>query len=220
VHAVLASLREAGIAGVPVPLHLTDEYEDVSLLPGDAGGDCWPHQATDSGLRSAARLLRRIHDATVGWIPPADAVWGLPATQPQEVVCHGDPGPWNMVWNDGEAVGLFDWDFCHPGPRVEDVAYALEYLAPFRDDAHAQRWQGFSSPPDRPGRIRAFCDAYGISSTGILDVVIDLQRRTRDHVRTLAHADVHPQVDWVAEGHLDELAARVAWSETHRNLFT
>jgi hypothetical protein len=40
-------------------------------------------------------------------------------------------GPWNMTWIDGQAAGLFDWDFCHRGPRLEDVAYALEHLAPF-----------------------------------------------------------------------------------------
>ncbi len=220
VHALLGSLHAAGVVEVPVPLGLTAEYEEVSFLRGDAGADCWPHQATDSGLRSAGRLLRRIHDATVGWVPPAGAVWGLPARRPEEVVCHGDPGPWNMVWNDGAAVGLFDGDFCHPGPRVDDVAYALEYLAPFRDDAQAQRWHGFSSPPDRAGRISAFCEAYGISSVGVVDVVTDVQRRGIDHVRMLAEAGVHPQVDWVADGHLDELAARVAWSQNHRDLFT
>ena len=47
-----------------------------------------------------------------------------------------------MVWREGEAAGLFDWDFCHPGPRQEDVAYALEYLAPFRSDEVAARWHG------------------------------------------------------------------------------
>lgn len=125
-----------------------------------------------------------------------------------------------MVWKDGQAAGLFDWDFCHPGPRLEDVAYALEYLVPFRDDVNAQGWYAFPSPPDRAGRIGAFCAEYGIDSDGIVDAVIDIQRRRIDRVRRLADAGVHPQVDWVADGHLDELAARVAWSNHHRHLFT
>lgn len=220
VHAVLRHLRAVGIVEVPAPLVLSGEHEEVSLLPGEAGAACWPHQATESGLRSAARLLRRVHDATVGWEPPADAVWGVKPVEPGEIICHGDPGPWNMVWTGGRAVGLFDWDFCHPGPRQEDVAYALEYLAPFRDDAVAQRWHGFAGPPDRAGRIAVFCEEYGIESEGMVDAVIEVQRRTIGRVRALADAGVDPQVRWVADGFLDELATRVDWSRRHRQLFT
>jgi hypothetical protein len=147
VHALLAHLRAAGVSGVPAPLAITNEYEEVSRLSGDAGAACWPYQATEQGLRSAAHMLRRLHDATISWVPPSDAVWGVPPTEPPEVVCHGDPGPWNMTWIDGQAAGLFDWDFCHPGPRLEDVAYALGHLAPFRDDDTAMRWHGLPARP-------------------------------------------------------------------------
>lgn len=218
VHQVLAHLRAAGSTSVPAPLTLDRDHETVSLLPGAAGPECWPHQATEPGLRSAAQLLRAVHDATAGWAPPADARWGRPPSEPAEVVCHGDPGPWNMAWAGGEAVGLFDWDYCHPGPRKEDVAYALEYLAPFRDDATAVRWH-FDEPPDRERRIEVFCAAYGIDAEGMVDAVIDGQRRIIPHVQALADAGLQPQVDWVVAGYLDELAARVAWSEAHRALF-
>jgi hypothetical protein len=124
-----------------------------------------------------------------------------------------------MTWIDGQAAGLFDWDFCHPGPRLEDVAYSLEYLAPFRDDDTAMRWLGFTSPPDRSRRLRVFCEEYGIESTGVVDAVIDLQRLVIGRVRSLADAGIQPQDEWVAEGYLDELAGRIAWSEAHRNLF-
>ena len=218
VHRVLSHLRAAGLTSVPAPLGLGADHESVSLLPGLAGRECWPHQATERGLRSAARLLRTVHDASVGWTPPADAVWGRPPSGPAEVICHGDPGPWNMTWTDGMATGLFDWDYCHPGPRREDVAYALEYLAPFRDDETALRWHGFDRPPDRPWRVEVFCAAYGIDSEGMVDTVIEGQRRIIPQVRALAAAGVQPQVDWVAAGHLDELAQRVAWSEANRPL--
>jgi hypothetical protein len=219
VHAVLRHLRTGGVTGVPEPLLIDGGHEEVSFLAGDAGADCWPHQATESGLRSAARLLRRVHDATAGWSGPPEGVWGLPPVEPAEVVCHGDPGPWNMVWRDGEAVGLIDWDFCHPGPRREDVAYALEYLAPFRDDDDAQRWHGFAEPPDRARRLAVFCEEYGIAAQGMVDTVLEVQRRGIEQVQGLAAAGVQPQLGWVADGYLDELAARVAWSTSHRHLF-
>lgn len=198
---------------------LTAEYEEVSFLAGAAGPSCWPFQATETGLRSAARLLRRVHDASLGWEPPVGAVWAVSPLQPFEVICHGDPGPWNMVWREGEAAGLFDWDFCHPGPRQEDVAYALEYLAPFRSDEVPARWHGFGQSPDRAGRVKVFCDEYGIETAGMTDAVIAVQRRDVDRVRTLALAGIEPQLSWVNDGYLDELWARIAWSEDHRHLF-
>lgn len=219
VHRVLAHLQAVGLTTVPAPLAIDGDHETVSLLPGLAGPECWPHQATERGLQSAARLLRAVHDATVGWTPPVDAAWGRPPSERAEVICHGDPGPWNMTWAGGEATGLFDWDYCHPGPRREDVAYALEYLAPFRGDAEAVRWLGFDRPPDRARRIEVFCAAYGISAEGMVDTVIEGQRRIIPHVAALAAAGLQPQVDWVAAGYLDELARRVAWSEENRSLF-
>jgi hypothetical protein len=63
----------------------------------------------------------------------------------------------------GQAAGLFDWDFCHPGPRLKDVAYALEHLAPFRDDDTAMRWHGLPARPNA-GPTPHFCEEYGIAT--------------------------------------------------------
>ena len=161
-----------------------------------------------------------MHDASAGWDWPAGAGWGQPAREPAEVLCHGDPGPWNMTWVDGRATGLFDWDFCYPGPRRDDVAYALEWLAPFRPDDEAVRWHAFPAPPDRAARIRTFCAAYGTDPDGMVDAVLGVQRRTRERERELAEAGVEPQATWVAAGHLAEVDATIRWVEQHRALFT
>ncbi|MEU1710276.1 phosphotransferase [Streptomyces sp. NPDC005706] len=87
-----------------------------------------------------------------------------------DVVCHGDFGPWNVVWQGIEPVGIIDFDFARPAPRSHDVAYALQYVAPFRDDAECLR---YPAPPDRRARLEDFCSAYGLDSTaGIVDAVI------------------------------------------------
>jgi hypothetical protein len=219
VHALLGHLRAAGVAGVPEPLGVDGEVERLRFLPGASGAQCWPRQATEHGLRSAARLLRAVHEAARTFVPPADAVWAVAARDGAGTVCHGDPGPWNMVWDGDTAVGLLDWDLAHPAPPLDDVAYALEYLAPFRGDAHAVRWHGFAAPPDRRRRIAVFARAYGIDGTrGLVDAVIARQRRTVADVRGLAERGVQPQHGWVADGFLDELEARVRWSEGHRAL--
>jgi hypothetical protein len=218
VHALLRHLRSAGIVGVPEPLGIAGGEEQLRFLPGASWPQCWPHQATDHGLRSAARLLRAVHDAARTFAPPADAVWAV-AARDGDTICHGDPGPWNMVWDGDTAVGLVDWDLAYPAPARDDVAYALEYFAPFRSDADAVRWHGFRRPPDRWRRIAVFAEAYGLANAdGLVDAVITRQRRTIEHARSLAERGVQPQRDWVGAGHLDELRARVRWSETHRAL--
>ncbi|WP_380175439.1 phosphotransferase [Kineococcus sp. DHX-1] len=221
VHRLLVHLGGRLPGSVPRPVAVDGSVEVVSFLPGAAGADCWPAQATDVGLASFARLLRRVHDASRDHVPGPEAEWATPTVEPAEVVCHGDPGPWNVVWRGGEAVGLLDWDLAHLGPVLDDVAYALEQLAPFRSDAEALRWRGFTARPDRPHRIRVFLAAYGWTGTeDLVDAVVARQRATVDRVRHLAGRGVEPQVTWVRDGHLEELAERVRWSETHRHLLS
>src|SRR4051812_1648434 len=62
VHAFLRHLRGQGLDCVPEPLSLDGATETLRYIHGDSGGDGWKHQHEESGLRSAARLLRRIHD--------------------------------------------------------------------------------------------------------------------------------------------------------------
>lgn len=226
VHAFLHHLRAQGLTCVPEPFGIEEvdgrRVEALSHLPGDSGGDAWRHQVTLEAVGSAALLLREVHEASRGWVPPDDAEWGVPAKPGADVICHGDPGPWNMVWRDGRAVGIFDWDFAHPAPALDDVAYALEYVVPFRSDAHAcddRDGHHFPEPPDRPARLRAFVSAYGLgSSHGLVDRVIGRQEETIEHVSWLAEQGVQPQAGWVQEGYLDELRARVRWSREHRHL--
>jgi len=223
IHALLQHLRGRG-APVPEPLGVTGGVETLRLLSGVAGADCWPSQAGDEGVRSTGRLLRTVHDASRGWTPPPGSRWGVSAGRPllptdDAVICHGDPSPWNMVWDGHTAVGLFDWDFAYPGPALQDVAYALEYLAPFRDDEEAVRWHGFDTAPDRPHRIDVFARAYGLGSTdGLVDAVIARQRLTINHVRGLAEDGLQPQGQWIDDGFLDTLEQRARWSEDHRHL--
>ena len=137
-----------------------------------------------------------------------------------QVICHGDFGPWNVVWDGLTPVGLVDFDFAHPGPALDDVAYALEYTAPFRDDAQAMRWQGFDAPPDRARRVEIVAEEYGLSTVeGLVDAVIRHQELTSSHVRVLAEQGLEPQRTWVAEGYGDEMAARTQWSRDNRTLF-
>src|SRR5690606_28112766 len=139
---------------------------------------------------------------------------------PDEVVCHGDFGPWNLVWDGFTPIGIIDWDYAAPAVPRSDVAYAIEYLAPFRDDTECVRWLRYPEPPDRCRRLELFAEAYGLTSTaGLVDDVIRRQRDVLDIVRQLADRGLEPQVSLVTRGHLDALAARIHWSEANRHRF-
>lgn len=213
VHDYLRHLRGKGLDCVPQPLDLRDGVETLALIDGEAGGDGWYHQHTDKGLASAARLLRAIHDAGQDWEPPKQVPWGSPAAPGTDLVfCHGDPGPWNFIWRDQQAVALIDWDFLHPARRLDDVAYALQWFTPLRSDELALEWHHFPEVPDRRHRVQVFVDAYGgLPEFDVVDVVTARMQATSDLVRNLAERGQEPQRTWVMEGALDQNAAEIAW---------
>lgn len=223
VHAYLLHLRAQGLSCVPEPLGIEGDVERLAVIEGDAGGAGWKHQHSDVGLRSAARLLRMIHDAAVGWEPPDGAVFRAPhiASDSEPTVwCHGDFGPWNVVWRDDEAVGLIDWDFLHQAPRLDDVAYALRWFAPARDDEMALTWHHFPSVPDRAARIRTFLEAYG-EGLPDFDIVEAIATRMEDTMAlelSLANAGVEPQRTWVEEGSQEWEAGEVRWVRENGHL--
>lgn len=222
VHAFLRHLRDQGLTCVPEPISVEGGVERLVVIEGDAGADGWAHQHSEAGLRSAARLLRTIHDASVGWEPPADAIFCAPdvvSGSAETVWCHGDVGPWNMVWHGDDAVGLIDWDFLHRGPRLDDVAYALLWFTPARDDEMALTWHHFPTVPDRAARVRAFLQAYGVlASFDVAEAVATRMEATMAMELSLAEAGVEPQRTWVAEGSQEWAAGEARWVREHAHL--
>ena len=224
VHAFLRHLRSQGLTCVPEPLGIEGGVERLALIEGDAGGAGWQHQHSYDGLRSAARLLRTIHDASAGWQPSAGAAFRAPHVAPgseRSVWCHGDVGPWNVVWRDHEAVGLIDWDFLHQGPPLDDVAYALQWFAPTRDDDMALTWHHFPAVPDRAARIRVFLDAYGdgLPDFDVAETVALRMEATMALELSLANEGVEPQRTWVDEGSQEWAAGEVRWVRDNAHLF-
>lgn len=222
VHVYLRYLRDAGLDCVPEPLGVDAGVERLSYLDGESGGDGWSHQHTDAGLVSAARLLRAIHDAGRDFrAPPNAGFTSLPVAGADLVWCHGDPGPWNFVWRDGRAVGLIDWDYLHPAPRLDDVAYALQWFAPTRSDELALTWHHFPAVPDRRHRIALFLEAYGdLPDFDVVQAVTARMQATSDLMQSLADQGQEPQRTWVQDGALQRDAAEIAWVHDHRDILT
>jgi hypothetical protein len=223
VHELLLHLEAIGFPYSPRFLGLDAEGREVlTHIPGESGAAGWAGVVADAGLVAMARLLREYHEAVREFRPVAAAGWAAhPGTfGTDELVCHGDFGPWNLVWSGSRPIGILDWDYAWPARPIHDVAYALEYVAPFRDDRVCRDSLGHPGPPDRRRRLERFAEAYGLTTTaGLVDEVITQQQDVLQRARHLAADGRQPQVDWQQAGVLDETAERITWSRTHRHLF-
>lgn len=236
VHLLLQHLESVGFPYSPRFLGIDEEGREVlSFIEGIAGGEgsgfsegiefgahVWAMVASEQGLTRFARLLREYHDAVADFVPPADSIWSTGADSPtsSQVVCHGDFGPWNVVWRpNGDPVGIIDWDYAAPGDPVEDITYALWWSVPFCPDEECLKWRRFDAPPDRVARIETFAAAYGLSSTdGIVDAVIRRQHQFRALCERLGAQGIQPAADELTNGYLDVVDGWTRWSEEHRHL--
>ena len=122
VQAYLAHLRDAGFTGAPLPLGVDERGREVlSFVHGDVPRNPLPPEtAGDDVLVALARLIRALHEASAGWVPPPGAVWGgTPANagriaKQAELVSHRDYYPGNVVFRGGLPVALIDFDLAMP----------------------------------------------------------------------------------------------------------
>jgi hypothetical protein len=151
IHAFMRHLRVSGFKTVPEPLGIDDRgREIISFLPGASLTYPLPDFAwSDATLTAVARSLRAFHDASLGFVPPADGIWQWPAHEPVEVVCHNDFAPYNLMFEDGTLAGVIDLDLASPGPRVWDLGYTAYRFVPLTD------------PPTRMRRSRARMRRHG-----------------------------------------------------------
>lgn len=165
VHALLRHLEDVGFDGAPRVLGVDDDGREVlSYIPGQAvTAPAPPWGLTDAALRSVGRLLRRFHDAVAGFDPRPHA-WSASAPEPfaSGGITHNDPNLDNVVFRDGRAVALIDFDLAAPGDPVWDVAGTARLWAPLRDPS--------DTTDDRrhrePARLRILVDAYGLDDAG------------------------------------------------------
>ncbi len=164
---LLGQLEVAGFDGAPSPVGLDpDGRERLRFIAGDVAIPPYPAWAqSDVALRSVAMLIRRLHDASAT-VDATTMTWSSEMADPGggSVICHNDVCLENVVFRDGHAVALLDFDFAAPGGRTHDVAAFARMCVPVDDDSNAATlgWR----PSDRPRRLRVVCDAYGLDAEG------------------------------------------------------
>ena len=167
-HALLRHLRAHGFDGAPEPIEISqDGREYLRFIPGDVPTVPFPRWSqTDAVLASTTALLRRFHDATVGFVAPADAQWNIELADPSgrrddpPVIAHNDVCPENVVYRAGVAVALLDFEYAAPGRRVYDLATLARMIVPIEADQDAARLGRGGLDPYR--RLRVAADGYGL----------------------------------------------------------
>ena len=172
IHTFLKHLRTRGFLGACEPVSIDpDGRERLRFVPGDVPLPPYPSWAqTDEALASIAVLIRGLHDASIG-LSLAGESWSSEMADPKggPVMCHNDVCLENVVFRDGSAVALLDFDFAAPGRREFDLAAFARMCVPIDDDSNASRL-GWASI-DKPMRLRVVCDAYGCDESGRADVL-------------------------------------------------
>ena len=159
-HALLAHLSAVGFDGAPRVLAVGPYTETLTYIDGRAAVPPLAEDTlTDAALVSVADLLRRYHHAASSF-DPAGYQWPrpIPARFRTGLVSHNDVYPANLVFRDGRAVALIDFDLAGPGSAVWDFAAAARSLVPLQDDEDI--------PDSRRGRVlerfRVFLHASGL----------------------------------------------------------
>ncbi|MEU5874746.1 phosphotransferase [Glycomyces sp. NPDC047369] len=201
--ALLKLLERRGFTGAPRYLGQEGDADLLSFIPGTvpARFGVW----SDLQVQAAASLLRGLHDATRG----SDLAGRC------DVVCHHDPGPNNVVFQNGLPAAFIDFAEAAPGSRLEDVAYlAWTWTISSKE----------STPlPHQAEQVRLVADAYGLEPPErhvLVDCILERQAR---NVRFWADFQTRREA---TPANASQIADCIAWSRrehsylfTHRNAF-
>jgi hypothetical protein len=162
-HALLRHLASAGFDGAPRVISSGPVTETLTYIAGRAAVPPLTDDVlTDEALVSVADLLRRYHRAAASFDPDGYA-WPrpVPARYRTGLVSHNDVYPANVVFRDGLAVALIDFDLAGPGSAVWDFAAAARLFVPLLDEADVTD----SRQGRALDRFRIFLAASGLPRT-------------------------------------------------------
>lgn len=189
VHALLDHLHRHGFAGAPQYLGRDRQGRDVlSFVEGEVASRPWPDWIADPDrLASVARLTRKYDDAVASMgVPQWAHVLRLPdppgapisiAGEP-ELVGHMDLTPENVVFRNGSASALIDFDLITPSTRVEEVCSLLHWWAPWIPPVDREKAVREVDPYARGALL---VDAYGLDAHArhrLVDVALNAAERT------------------------------------------
>jgi aminoglycoside phosphotransferase (APT) family kinase protein len=144
---------------------------------------------TEAVLASVGRLLRRYHETLRSVSLPTGLAWSDELADPVggPLICHNDVCPENVVFRDGHAVALLDFDFAAPGRPLWDLAQAARMWIPLRPPA----FSGDGAHLDPLTRLKVLTDAYGLAAAEhreFVEAIVESRRAGSRFVRRRVEA--------------------------------
>ena len=191
---LLLHLQAVGFSAAPRTFGCDEQGRHVlEYIPGVP---CRPGPPLSlTGLERVGTTIRNLHDAVSSFQPPASAAWNvLMPPDGNEIICHNDLAPWNLV-RDGERWVFIDWDTAAPGTRLWDLAYAALTFPPIDPGCDLQ---------EAATRVGAILNGYGLERSRSFDLLQLMVKRARAMYELLAAGNATGQQPWArlyAEGH-------------------
>lgn len=219
IHSLLRHLHNTGFTSAPSIVGSgldTEGREMVSYIEGES---VHPGPWSDEAISEVGSLLRRLHDHSATFEPPAHAVWKpwflreLGGTS--VVYSHGDVAPWNTVTREGMPLALIDWECAGPVDPMVELARVCWLFPQLHDDDVADR-VGLPSLEIRARQLRLLVEAYRVPPAqrqALFELILEVV------VRETAEQAIEIQVTPDTHGSLWGIAWRAraaAWILKHR----
>jgi len=232
VHALLAHLELVGFEGAPRFLGIDGSGREVlSYIDGEvAGRPRPPWIADETRLASIGRLVRAYDDAAASFIPPPGVPLdtgpaeppGIPPAPayPPELVGHVDITPENVIFRNGLAYALIDFDLAKPATRADEMFNTMMWWAPLADPRDVDR---LLRDVDVPRRSRILADEYRLSGTDrerIIEMGLLRTRRAWYLMKQRAQTQGGGWQRMWDEGVGDVIKRREAWLDRHAATLT
>ena len=223
--AIALLLEHLAAEGFPAPVPRgrdEDGRETFEWIEGDVPVPPYPPWSlTGEALRSVGRLLRRYHNAVRSFEPPHDLAWSGELADPHggPIICHNDVCPENVVFRDGEALALLDFDFAAPGRPVWDLANTARMWIPLRPPESA----GERAHLDPLDRLAILAAGYGLDvpehQSFVDAIILSKQLGTRFVERRVRAGEPAFVEAWEQRGGKGGDDRLIAWLERNRGAF-
>jgi Ser/Thr protein kinase RdoA (MazF antagonist) len=211
--ALLDHFAEVGFLGAPRSLGRDELGRHIlEYVPGEMTYSLPPLTADE--LLRLGGFIRELHDATQSFQAPPRPQWQVViAPDHEDLICHHDLAPWNLV-RDGNRWVFIDWDGAGPGSRLWDLAYTASTFVPL--------CAGGDPVLDAP-RLRALADGYGLDQEQRTAFPALIGAHTRGMHDLLHSASLTGEQPWArlyAEGHGDHWGPAADYIKAHLERWT
>jgi Ser/Thr protein kinase RdoA (MazF antagonist) len=208
VESLLDHLADVGFSGAPRSFGRDELGRHVlEYIPGEIAYTFPPFTVNE--LHRLGTLIRELHDACESFQRPLASHWNVViAADRDDLICHHDLAPWNLVLGADRWV-FIDWDGAGPGSRLWDLGYAAHGFVPLHPGGDPAR--------DGP-RLCALADGYGLDKNQRRAFPALIGAHTRGMHELLEASSVTGEQPWArlySEGHGDHWASAADYIESH-----